>query len=412
LFCSLFVSHFPFHSFITMVNFLSGAIALLSAVTLVAGEAVTFDIARKHSPSAKQAATAAKNRATALTKQTHAGNSLWAGHAPPTLSLQNAQYSYYMNITLGTPPQDFTMVLDTGSAVLWVADSACSPSVCVDALHYFDSSASSTYTRIANNTLEAYYGLGNATGYLGTDTLTFGNGAVKITKQEFGQATAQAYITDNGDDGIIGFGPDIATTWADELQTVIDTPLTNFVAQNPSYSKVFGIKFAPVPTGEVFAQNGLLTFGGLPDKSWYSGSLHWVPRAETYPLNYFWSVNVEKVEFGHVEIKQYNGTALSAIVDTGTTLILVDNSIFNPMYNSTKGSTIDADTGLWSVPCSSVKSLPNLSFVLNGKAFTLKPSQYMLPQWLVSLIIRAVDLTLGTVYLQLITGHYMGCYLI
>lgn len=182
-----------------MVNLLAGAIALFSAATLVSGKSVTFGIARKHSPTAKQAATASKDRAVSL-KHSHAkGNSLAASSGPPTLSLQNAQFSYYMPITLGTPPQTFSMILDTGSSVLWVPDSTCSPLSCFNAQHYFNSTASSTYSRISGDTLSASYGSGSASGYLGKDTLTFGNGAVRITKQEFGQATTQASITNNGD---------------------------------------------------------------------------------------------------------------------------------------------------------------------------------------------------------------------
>jgi hypothetical protein len=180
-----------------MVNLLTGAIALFSAATLVSGKAVTFGIARKHSPTAKQAASATKNRATSFKKHT-AGNSFAASSTLPNVSLENAQFSYYMPITLGTPPQDFSMVLDTGSAVLWVPDSTCSAVSCFNAQHYFNSTASSTYSRISGNTLQASYGTGSASGYLGTDTLTFGNGAVTITKQEFGQATTQSYITNNG----------------------------------------------------------------------------------------------------------------------------------------------------------------------------------------------------------------------
>lgn len=166
--------------------------------------------------------------------------------------------------------------------------------------------------------------------------------------------------------------------------TVINTPLTNFVAQNSGYSQMFGIKFEPVPAGKVFAQNGLLSLGGLPDSSWYSGSITWIPRVMTNSLNYFWSVNVQKVEFGTAGAVS---SGANAIVDTGTTLILLDTSIFNPIYNSVSGSSMDS-SGLWSVPCSSVSKLPDLTFVMNGKDFTLTPSQYILPKSLVCFTTR------------------------
>lgn len=68
----------------------------------------------------------------------------------------------------------------------------------------------------------------------------------------------------------------------------------------------------------------------------------------------------------------------------GTTLIIVSNEIADAVYGSIPDAKIDPASDLWSVPCSAVSTLPNISFVMDGKKFNLTPSQYILPKYLVS----------------------------
>lgn len=157
---------------------------------------------------------------------------------------------------------------------------------------------------------------------------------------------------------------------------VIQSPLSNFVNQNPDYSNVIGIKFEPVPDGQVFAENGLLSFGGLPDSSWYSGSLAWIPTAQNDDLYLWWTVSIQSIQLGDTGI--IGAPSITAIVDTGTTLILLEEGMFDYLYESIDGSS--DEFGFWGIPCASVSSLPNLTFNINGNQFTLTPSQYMLSQ--------------------------------
>ena len=90
-------------------------------------------------------------------------------------------YSYYGTIAVGTPPVAYDVILDTGSADLWLANSQCNEGC--NGLQTFDSSSSSTFTNVSKP-FEVTYGSGQAQGFLAQDVVQMAG--FEVQSQVFG----------------------------------------------------------------------------------------------------------------------------------------------------------------------------------------------------------------------------------
>merc|ERR1712088_787632 len=111
---------------------------------------------------------------------------IWAlrdDHDEPLINYLDAQY--YGPITIGTPPQDFTVIFDTGSSNLWVPSTHCLESS-VGTLpcrthNTYNASESATYVE-NGEPFVLRYGTGQLRGFDSVDTVTFG-GDIAVQNQ-------------------------------------------------------------------------------------------------------------------------------------------------------------------------------------------------------------------------------------
>ena len=94
----------------------------------------------------------------------------------PTVSLKDYQDAqYYGQIELGSPPQSFSVIFDTGSANLWVPSAKCRGFNLPCLLHRrYASQHSRTYVR-DDTPFAIKYGSGSMTGFISHDKLSVGD---------------------------------------------------------------------------------------------------------------------------------------------------------------------------------------------------------------------------------------------
>ncbi|MCP9264461.1 Eukaryotic aspartyl protease [Dirofilaria immitis] len=169
---------------------------------------------------------------------------------------------YVINVTIGTPPQHFEIVPDTGSSDLWVISIKCNSQSCKgDKLHpknRFDPSKSSTYS-VDGRKFTITYELGYAEGILGIDHFSFADLAVEM--QTFGLAEQIAHVF--GDipiDGIMGLA------WPALSEFQVTPPMQNILDEldEPIMTVYMTREIEPIME-EVYG--GEITFGGFDEQN-------------------------------------------------------------------------------------------------------------------------------------------------
>ncbi|KAG0703772.1 acid protease [Suillus ampliporus] len=281
---------------------------------------------------------------------------------PNTIDVTDSGVTYTMQVGVGNPATQYTLLIDTGSSNTWVgANTAYNPT----------SSSKDT-----GNTVSVSYGSGTMSGKEYTDTVTLGSNLV-IQNQSIGVASSAQGFQDV--DGILGVGPVDLTQGTVSNTQEVPTVTDNLYAQGTIPSDLIGIFYEPSSTANV--ANGELTFGGT-DSTKYTGSINTVPLTTTSPADNYWGIN-QSVSYGTGNTI-LNTTA--GIVDTGTTLLLLASEAFQA-YQSATGATQDSTTGLLTITQQQYNNLQSLYFNIGGVTYEFTPNAQIWP--------RSLNSTLG-----------------
>uniref|UniRef100_A0AC34QJK0 Peptidase A1 domain-containing protein n=1 Tax=Panagrolaimus sp. JU765 TaxID=591449 RepID=A0AC34QJK0_9BILA len=305
---------------------------------------------------------------------------------------------FYLGIiSLGTPQQNFTIVLDTGSSNLWIIDVKCQTQACKGypesgfTKHQFDSSKSSTFKK-NGQFFSIQYGSGSCYGNLASDTLSFGGitvtgqtfglaesiadvfgyqpvdgildtlnfGGISVTGQTFGLAESIADVFGYQPvDGILGLG------WPALAVDNVVPPIQNALPQLDQ--KLFTVWLDRKIKLSQGGNAGLITYGALDATNCDPNPVYTKLSSLTY-----WQFPIDSFTIGSYN----NAKSAQVISDTGTSWLGGPTADINGIVSATNAQ-YDFINGVYTVPCTQT-GLPDMVFSIGGVKYNIPQVEYVL----------------------------------
>lgn len=276
---------------------------------------------------------------------------------------------YAAEVELGTPPQKFRLLLDTGSSDLWVHTPE-SPH-CQQPKHKencaesgaYNSSASSTYSYLGNHFNITYVDGTCASGDYARDTMSISG--ITLKNFQFGVAHEVS-----SSDGILGIGyPNNEvqvgrakmTPYANLPQRLADEGIIS----SPAYSLwLNGLNSA----------SGNILFGGI-DTERFEGNLSTLPVQRKDGEYTDLLITLTGVSFDGKPVAENKKQA--ALLDSGSTLIYLPNYITSQLAQSV-GGVYEPGQNAYFCPCSLADSSKTLDLTFSGVTIRIPASELVL----------------------------------
>ncbi|KAJ1963789.1 hypothetical protein IWQ62_003111 [Dispira parvispora] len=283
---------------------------------------------------------------------------------------------YYGTLSLGTPPQEFQVLFDTGSVDMWVPSVKCDSSPCLFKRRY-NNTHSSTYQPRGTDEFRAGYGTGFVSGVQCEDTARIGD--IIVPHQPFSECTTMGpYFSTVPIDGIVGlaFGsqdnPRSVSIFESMVsQGTVERPVFSFYLSSSSH------------------KHSELVLGGS-DPTHYQGSLRYVNLLHSLHwevgfrgINVISNIGNPTANHGLSTTLATGGsstfslTDATALIDTGTTLILLDSKEANAINELLGASKDNQKSNVYYMHCNQTH-LPTVEIQLGNEIFSLRPDIYVI----------------------------------
>ncbi|KAI0951080.1 hypothetical protein AcW1_008216 [Taiwanofungus camphoratus] len=270
------------------------------------------------------------------------------------LDIEANDVGYIATVQMGTPPADFKLLMDSGSADMWVASENCQSQGGGNCGNHstLGTQSSSTFTDTGKQ-FEVTYGTGQVQGDVITDNVNVAG--LALNNHSFGVANVESvdFSSDSVPfDGLMGLAQ---STLSEEG---VPTPVES-MAQNGLISEaITSFKISRLADQ---LNDGEVTFGGLDSTKFNANT-----------LTTFDNVNTEGFWEGAMDAVTVNGQDLglqgrTAILDTGTTLIIAPDNDAAAVHQAIPGAQSDGQGG-FTIPCTTNASV---ALTFGGQSFAI-----------------------------------------
>jgi len=272
------------------------------------------------------------------------------------LDIEGSDVSYLATLQLGNPPRDFSILMDSGSADFWVGSENCTSTTgggCGD--HVFLGSQSSSSFVDSGNPFSVSYGTGNVTGTIIQDDVSIAG--LSLPGHTFGATIVESPEFSSNKipfDGLMG----LAQSTLSQQQTL--TPVEALAKAGLISDAIVSYKLGRVRDNK---NDGEITFGALDSTKFDPKTLVTVPNVNQQG---FWEAALDDAVVGGQSLGFQGRTA---ILDTGTTLMVIPTADAVAIHQQITGSNFDG-TSTFTVPCNTQTAV---SLTFGGHAFNIDP---------------------------------------
>ncbi|KAH9481637.1 putative aspartic-type endopeptidase CTSD [Psilocybe cubensis] len=272
------------------------------------------------------------------------------------LDIEAQDVGYLATVQIGTPPRDFLILMDSGSADFWVgAENCVSEGGGGCGQHNFLGPQSSSTFVSSGNTFSVTYGTGDVSGDIITDDITLAS--LALPGHQFGVATSESvdFSADTTPfDGLMG----LAKSTLSE-QGVL-TPVESLHEAGLISESIVSYKISRLADDK---NDGEITFGALDPAKFVAGTEVTLPNVNAQG---FWEADLQTIS---VNGQDTGLTGRTAILDTGTTLIVAPAADAQAVHNLIQGAKSDGQGG-FTVPCTLTDSV---ALTFGGSSFAIDP---------------------------------------